>query len=92
MDMKSLFNDFKNYVDAMDIQAVKKNIQEAVEHSADSHILDGQIDENKNSSKNVSTQQMSIIHCASETYAFSSIATSRSGMSFDVSERRNFVA
>ena len=61
--MKSLFNDFKNYVDAMDIQAVKKNIQEAVEHSADSHILDGQIDENKNSSKNVSTQQMSIIHC-----------------------------
>lgn len=56
MDMKSLFNDFKNYVDAMDIQAVKKNIQEAVEHSADSHILDGQIDENKNSSKNVSTQ------------------------------------
>ena len=45
MDMKSLFNDFKNYVDAMDIQAVKKNIQEAVEHSADSHILDGQIDE-----------------------------------------------
>ena len=30
MDMKSLFNDFKNYVDAMDIQAVKKNIQEAV--------------------------------------------------------------
>ena len=50
------------------------------------------IDENKNSSKNVSTQQMSIIHCASKTYAFSSIATSRSGMSFDVSERRNFVA
>ena len=47
--MKSLFNDFKNYVDAMDFQAVKKNIQEAVEHSADSHILDGQIDENKNS-------------------------------------------
>ena len=43
MDMKSLFNDFKNYVDAMDIQAVKKNIQEAVEHSADSHILDGQM-------------------------------------------------
>ena len=57
MDMKSLFNDFKNYVDAMDIQAVKKNIQEAVEHSADSHILDGQIDENKNNSKSGNRRQ-----------------------------------
>ena len=92
MDMKSLFNDFKNYVDAMDIQAVKKNIQEAVEHSADSHILDGQIDENKNSSKNVSTQQVSIVYRKRKAYAFSSVVTSCSDMSFNVSERRNFVA
>ena len=41
MDMKSLFNDFKNYVDAMDIQAVKKNIQEAVEAVAISQYTDG---------------------------------------------------
>ena len=92
MDMKSLFNDFKNYVDAMDIQAVKKNIQEAVEHSADSHILDGQIDENKNSSKNVSTQQVSIVYRKRKAYAFSSVVTSCSDMSFNGSERRNFVA
>ena len=92
MDMKSLFKDFKNYVDAMDSNDIQENIQEAIQHSINSHILDGQIDENQSSSKNVSTQQMSIIHCASKTYAFSSIATSRSGMSFDVSERRNFVA
>ena len=92
MDMKSLFNDFKNYVDAMNSNDIQKNIQEAIQHSINSHILDGQIDENQSSSKNVSTQQESILYHTRKTYAFSSVVTSRSDMSFNISERRNFVA
>ena len=92
MDMKSLFNDFKNYVDAMNSNDIQKNIQEAIQHSINSHILDGQIDENQSSSKNVSTQQVSIVYRKRKAYAFSSVVTSCSDMSFNVSERRNFVA
>ena len=76
MDMKSLFKDFKNYVDAMDSNDIQENIQEAIQHSINSHILDGQIDENQSSSKNVSTQQVSIVYRKRKAYAFSSVVTS----------------
>ena len=43
MDIKKLFDDFKTYVDAMDEQAVKENIENAVKHTQNSYVLNEQI-------------------------------------------------
>lgn len=40
MDMKSLFNDFKMYVDDMDNQVIIESITNAIEHTSNSYILE----------------------------------------------------
>ena len=44
MNMTALFDDFMRYVDAMDDEAVKRSIADAVAHTSDSYILDGDFD------------------------------------------------
>lgn len=41
MNLNELFDDFKKYVDAMDDNAIIESIQSAIEHTANSAILDG---------------------------------------------------
>lgn len=43
MDIKALFDDFIRYVDSMDDDAVKRSIEDAIVHTADSDILDGDL-------------------------------------------------
>ena len=52
MDIKKLFDDFKTYVDAMDEQAVKENIENAVKHTQNSYVLNEQIN-NSNDTKTI---------------------------------------
>lgn len=44
MNTKTLFNDFKMYVDAMNAQDIKDNIVNAIEHTLNSYILNEQSD------------------------------------------------
>ena len=43
MDIKALFDDFIRYVDSMDDDAVKRSIEDAIVHTADNDILDGDL-------------------------------------------------
>lgn len=44
MNMKQLFEDFSIHVNAMDNNDIAKSIQDAIEHTSNSHILDGEIE------------------------------------------------
>lgn len=93
MKMKSLLDDFKKYVDAMDEQDIKENIINAIEHTSNSYILDGQIGDSKNNYINSSVQKISPSYHSKKKYGFCSVdALLNSSMSFEVFERRDWVA
>lgn len=92
MKMESLFDDFKRYVDAMDVQAIKENIANAIEHTSNSYILDGQIDDSKNNYMNSATQKILPVYHSRKLYAFCSMDVSYASMSYEVFEGRDWVA
>ena len=93
MKMKSLLDDFKKYVDAMDEQEIKENIANAIEHTSNSYILDGQTGDIRSDYVDSSVQKISPSYRSKKKYGFCSVdELLNSSMSFEVSERRDWAA
>lgn len=92
MKMKSLFDDFKMYVDTMEVQDIKDNIADAIEHTSNSYILDGQMDVSMNNYMNSSAQKILPVYHSKKTYSFCSVDTLYSNMSFNMIVEEDWAA
>ena len=92
MKMKSLFDDFKLYVDNMEVQAIKDNIANAIEHTSNSYIMDGQMNVSMNNYMNSSTQEILPVYYSKGKYSFCSVDTLNSNMFFNMFVEEDWAA
>lgn len=85
MNMTALFDDFVRYVDAMDDEAIKRSIADAVVHTSDSPILDGVYEEDDEKNRSI-TQSISVTGKASAAFSFCSVTTKYMDNSFSLSK------
>lgn len=84
MNMTALFDDFMRYVDAMDDEAVKRSIADAVAHTSDSYILDGNFDAEETKDESI-TQSIHVAGKANTAFSFCSVFPKHLETSFNLS-------
>lgn len=78
MDMKTLFEDFKMYVDSMDESAIKRSIAQAMEHTSNSYLLDGISEKSQGAYDKSTTQSVSATAGMKGVFSFCSVEVSSS--------------
>ena len=76
----------------MEVQDIKDNIADSIEHTSNSYILDGQMDVSMNNNANSSEQEILPVYHLKKTYSFCSDDTLYSNMSFNMFVEEDWAA